>query len=433
MALQHVRLLGEVFDMDAYRGGKQFVVDLMEAAHRSESRAECLCRAPAQSLYVAKRGETYYLARMPNTGPEHESNCVFYDPPIDQSGRSTLTDDAIIDLGGSFNIKLGFSLVESRNPTTSQRQGAAAPTTPAHRRAALDLLPALHFMWEASRNNIWFPVRGGQETQSRQWSRVCHFLNELIARTESGGKPLADAVFVAPPFRMDLAHEVRNQWRQALAPLVASRTQAAVVNGLPLLRKAVLGEVKEIAKTEFGYKLALKGSPVIAYMKPVMYERLKYQFPVALSALEGQTEVAKPNGLRCIALVVVEVGKKEHVHVHDMVLMATDRRYIPVSCREEAALSEQMIEAGRQFERPVDYGNAKLALPDFVLLDCDAPRVAMKVYPVPASIPEKERHRMVHQRYVDANQPYWKWEVKVSPVPPSLPTKRERKAIAFDT
>jgi Protein of unknown function (DUF1173) len=98
-------------------------------AHSRRERPLCLCRQPPIEMYIAKRGDKYFVKRMPNTGADQDPACESYAPPAELSGLGEVLGSAIQESvdNGTTVLKLAFSLT---------RLPGRAPAKGDHRRIA---------------------------------------------------------------------------------------------------------------------------------------------------------------------------------------------------------------------------------------------------------------------------------------------------------
>src|SRR5688572_26657480 len=85
----------------------------------------CKCREPGLPLYIAQRSRLY-LARIPNSGPQHAPSCPSYEPERAFCGSSVYSPGTITESGeGRIKVKLAVSLIirgerEGTTPLGSQ-------------------------------------------------------------------------------------------------------------------------------------------------------------------------------------------------------------------------------------------------------------------------------------------------------------------------
>ena len=423
--VHEIRLRGAVFSFSDYKHNRGSLLSILANAHREGNRATCLCSAHRPELYIVHRSGQYFLARMPNTGPSHESWCDFYDSPLDESGRGGYTEDAIVEDGEEFDVKLSIPLsrqrTASKEPSTRTERSSTAQT----RRAAVGLMGLLHFLWEQSSNNRWFPYVKGKKASTRHWGGVHYFLTKTTAKIKRKAAPLQDSLYILPEFEMSKADSINAEFDAAMREVLASATEDAVQAGLPLKMKMIIGEVKSLTKSKFGYELKFRGKSTAFYMKDELQARMAKSYKPGMDAIDGS------DGSRSIALAVVSASKKGYFNIDDLVLMATNRNYIPVDSSYEKTVADLLIAQERQFEKPLRYDNDELTLPDFVLLDCsESPRVPVEIYGMTGNAKYDARKREKRAIYRESGSTCWEWEPASLGNPPELPRKRSHNQVA---
>jgi hypothetical protein len=420
--INRIKLRGTVFTIKEYRDSRGNLLPLLASAHREGNRAKCLCGTNMPELYLVHRSGQYFLAKMPNTGSYHDVECDFYEPPEDQSGRGAYGVGAIVDLGDAFDIKLGV-------PLTRQRTGPVSSTDAVQvgggqtRRNAVGLLGLVHFLWEQSRNNRWFPTVRGEQAGQRQWRSVHYFLRTACSKMRRKKAPLTDALYLIPEFDKSKVDVLNSAFTQFMLDVVSSGTEESASKGVPAVMKMMLGEVKTLAKSKYGYEMKVRGMATPFYVTDRVASRVMKSFKSGWDAVEGQ------DGEKSIVLAVVSASKKGNFNVEDFVLMAVNRNYIPYDSSYERRVADQLIAQQRLFEKPLRYDNEELTLPDFVLLDCEAAaRVPMEVFGMTgyaAYDVRKEEKRRIYQR---SNEPFWEWEPAAQSVMPTFPQRRPPRA-----
>ncbi len=87
-------------------------------AHASvEAKVSCACKGKGQKSLAVKYhsgGDTYFLARYPNTGSQHSPDCIFFTLDKDNSGLKCYTQGVVKDLkDGGYGIRLDVALASS--------------------------------------------------------------------------------------------------------------------------------------------------------------------------------------------------------------------------------------------------------------------------------------------------------------------------------
>ena len=131
----------------------------------------------------------------------------------------------------------------------------------------------------------------------------------------------------------------------------------------------------------------------------------------------------------------VEATSNARLKVVEAALMRVSPRFIPVNSSWEDRLARILVEADREFVRPLHYDNHGVPLPHFILRDIQPERcggytaAALHVYG--ASIEAAQATRIqVNDRREAANHGlhYWSWDAASKRDPPDLPPLRSRSA-----
>ncbi|WP_243876016.1 DUF1173 family protein [Klebsiella pneumoniae] len=91
---------------------------VLSRAHASvEAKVSCACKGKGQKSLAVKYhsgGDTYFLARYPNTGSQHSPDCIFFTLDKDNSGLKCYTQGVVQDLkDGGYGIRLDVALASS--------------------------------------------------------------------------------------------------------------------------------------------------------------------------------------------------------------------------------------------------------------------------------------------------------------------------------
>ncbi len=133
----------------------------------------------------------------------------------------------------------------------------------------------------------------------------------------------------------------------------------------------LIGEVKEIAPTRFGYKAVIKHVPdQPLVLDETLYRRLGRKFERELS-LWGANE-----GLHIIAIATFGINMAGVPTVEEVSLMATNAQWIPIEDAFELQLVNRLVHEDRSFTKALRYDLANVkTVPSATLLDAvDGPR-----------------------------------------------------------
>lgn len=412
-----MRLDETVFQQSRYLDDPVSLTSLLQKGHKLGLRATCLCSPNFPELYIAHRGSTFYLAKMPETGSMHDAHCVFYETPSSDSGRSLYTDGVIVDKDGIINVKLNVPLAISRE--TAQPSANVAVNNPnSKKRHAIELLGLLHLIWEYSNNNRWFPVLKDREIFTRSWSSAHYFIEQTVAKIEIKNKKLNEHLYAIPSFNPKEPDVVRSSFERAFEHVVRSGSKEARDRKEKIVYKMVLGEIKEIVKSKYGYALKFKHLPVTFFMKDALFEKVNKSYQRAISSLENDQAVV-------VAIILVSASQSGAMQIEAMAPMQTSKQYIPFDSSYELRVANDLVSQSRQFEKPLRYDSTELTLPDFILCDAkDCPRIPFEIYGMTGNAEYDSRKLEKRRIYKQQNTTCWEWEPALQANPPAFPQKR---------
>ncbi|MFD5079521.1 DUF1173 family protein [Streptomyces sp. NPDC058371] len=333
---------------------------LFTRAKAEVGHALCLCRRPALRLVIrCTRTGRYHVAGWPGEGEKHDTGCPFHKLAPGLSGRDGYSTQAIRETDDGVSIRLGTAL--ARPLSIPQRCDPAEDETRERRsRRTVGLLGLLHWLWEGAQLNAWLP-----RFRQRTW-RMCHSqLCLQLAGCTVNGQDLGDVLYLVPPF---------SQATAATNSAALEAFQARLGRHGDTERRAlVLGQIKEIATTPYGfaYRLAHQRTPL--YARAALHERAAHSYPRAFS------QTAAAHGAVRVALFVVERSPKGYLTVVDLAAMLTTEHYIPADSSHEVVMADALTSCRRAFVKPIRYDSTDAVLPDFVLTDTD-PHQYVEVY-----------------------------------------------------
>lgn len=137
---------------------------------------------------------------------------------------------------------------------------------------------------------------------------------------------------------------------------------------------------------------------------------------------QGQVDAGK-----CIMLAICQATKRVDLVVSEIALMPTNRFFIPITTVDDCAVFDELATQARRFEKPMDYGQKDLSLPDFVLLDGEVKRIPMFILHKDAAPRRLELLRMVIEKHHAEGDTVWVWNQLTESSMPPLPNKRMPK------
>ncbi|MFF3786361.1 DUF1173 family protein [Streptomyces sp. NPDC001933] len=402
---QMVRIADQMIALTAVRRNPARYTYLFTKARSEDGCAYCLCKwpqTPPPRLVIRARGGRFHLAGWPDEGSQHAHHCDFFKLEGELSGRPMHGMGGILQTEDGTSIRLDVPLtIETASGSTATLDPADSQDTASSRRA-VGLLGLTHFLWEEAQLNQWNRPRGG----SRHWHNCRARLHGLLDECTVNAYPLKDALYVVPVFRRstaDMHQEAFDRFQQRL-----SRPEEGSAR-----RGLVLGEVKEIAPSTYGHRIALRHLSKGLFTSGKQLERWKRSYVAAFSSAAGDTA-------RRIALLVVEQRRPSGaLRVVDAAFMLTNRNYIPVDSSYELRMADALTDAGRKLIKPLRWDRSDDVFPDFVLTDTEPP-CYVEVYGVRGRASYEIRKRIKQVRYQQQGRAVIEWEVAQEMPPVSL-------------
>ncbi|EMN3634435.1 DUF1173 family protein [Pseudomonas aeruginosa] len=390
------------------RYSKEFQVDEISAkSWRSVldkaygvTHATCCCPGKGGkklAIKLRESSDSYHLARFAGTGAEHANQCRFYAPAPEASGLQGYATGVVVEGDdGSLRIKLarGLRVLPTREAEDEAR--AMTAIQPGIRRPAMTLLGLLHFIWQESRLNTWYPAMEGK----RNLFSVAKALANTAPRINAGRVRLNEVLLL--PSRKDSDRARENQ----------SRVQAALDRGLRLVVIAPLARYDAPKHGDDLERLPLS----MPFGMPTLY--LNDQWSRAGGRFQREISLWKDgNSVMAIAQAEVRMGKKyPYAKVLDLALMSVSDRWIPTDSSYEALVEQQLRAEGRAFEKPLRFdAREEDIFPDFWMLDTDQP-YPMEVFGM--ATPEYLARKHVKERYYTreyGSSGWWRWDASSDP------------------
>jgi len=350
-----VVLAGREFALEDLRAEPARFREWFEEARTNPGHAICQCVTPGRRLQVRPRNGLFHLAIWPRDRANHQSACDFSKTPDHLTGASGYTEKALKERDdGSVDIKADFSLkvrTADRNTPAEHKEH-----TSGGKRASMAMLGLLHNLWERARLNQWQPHWG------RNWSRCTWELGNLEGKINR--VPMHEALYIVPAFESEQKDKIGAGFEAFSSRLVDE--------GAYRMRGLVLGEVKGLSQTEYGYRLNIRHHAQAYYASKGLVQK------VSTAARHAMAMMGNPNA-RIIALLVVERSKRGFLNIVDMAVMLTTRNYIPVDSSHELTMADALTAAGRAFIKPLLYDQVEDTFPDFRLTDVE-PETLVEVY-----------------------------------------------------
>ena len=388
-----VRLAGIELSLDELRVAPERFTGLFMKARAEFGHADCLCRPRAPlRLVIRRRRDRCHLAGWPHEGHLHSTECAWYRPDPELSGRSGYGQAAILTTpeGTAIRIEAALDLAEDARATPVVSEDGR--DEPANSRRSLTLLAMLHYLWEQAGLST-LPAA----TAGRHW-RECHErLMEQLAETTVNGVDLASALYVVPSFKRDRAEDNAAAFERFFDQVDSRRR-----------RVLVLGEARDVTPTRFGIKLQLAHLRWPLFASTALHDKARMAHRTAF------TDAIRQGGRR-VVLCLVGRSPKGYRVVEDLAFMPTNRTYLPVESSFELAMADALVTAGRAIVKPMTWDHHASVLPDFVLTDT-SPVTFVEVWGIRGRSSYEMRKRAKQRIYRAEGKKLIEWSVE-NPMP----------------
>ncbi len=318
-------------------------------------------------MYVARLNGRHIIKRMPNSGGQHAPACDSFEPPAELSGLGEVMGTAIQENPevGQTALKLDFSLtkIAGRAAPTPNGQEADSVRTDGNK---LTLRGLLHYLWEEAGFNRWSPGMAGR----RSWYVIRRYLLTAADGKVAKGDALGDSLYIPEPFSLEHKAEIEQRRMAHLG-----KARAMDKGGRRLMM--VIGEVKEIAPSRYGYKIVFKHLPDFHFMvNEDLHKRLRKRFDMELALWDAMETT------HLMAIGTFGVGASGVASLEEVALMLVTENWIPFDSTYEKAVIDAMTQSGRRFFKGMRYNlPPSRPLACVVASDTEPLPVAMYVLP----------------------------------------------------
>lgn len=392
---------------EEYRIGGQAVTasdpqfaELLAGAYASKQRPLCLCREPGIEMYLAKAAGKIIIKRMPNTGGDHTAACESYEPPPELSGLGQVMGSAILEDpdNGQTALKLDFSLTKSPNRAAPIPSGVEVDSVKTDG-SKLSLRGTLHYLWEEAGFNKWSPSMQGK----RSWYVIRKYLMLAAEDKIAKGASLGGILYIPESFNLDKHEEIT---QRRIAQMAKIATPQNGTRRLMLL----IGEVKEIGQSRYGYKIVLKHLPDCPFMlNEDLHKRLKKRFEVELGLWDALEET------RLIIIGTFGVGTTGIPSLEEVALMSVTDSWLPIDHTFDKSLIDAMVKDKRRLIKGLRYNlPSTRPLACIVASDTQPNPTAMYVIPPGAS---DEYVNAVGELIANSKMASWEWHAGAVTMP----------------
>ena len=284
----------------------------LAAARKQGHPVLCACRSPGIPMVLRRYNGTILIARWPDTGERHATDCPSYDPSSNPEAIREHPD-------GTIEIRTSFQLTPPVRGGTQVRSPGRPTATPVAPHNHLDLSGVLHELWRRAGFDKWFPAMQGK----RNWGVVRYHLAETASVVQIGQHMLCDVLFSALPFHRGAP--------EALDDQIARLQQMIGEKGIAVL----LTPVKLIDAAKFGYRIEFYHLPKLAF-----YAASSYGVADKLRQL--------PEGHRLIGMALVDARGK-HFRVHGLGTIPVTPHWLPYDRLDDGSAIESLAATDLRF------------------------------------------------------------------------------------
>ncbi|MEN9862884.1 MAG: hypothetical protein RLZZ601_648 [Pseudomonadota bacterium] len=380
---------------------------LLSKAYEVGDHPICLCNDRNPPMYLSKFSDEYVLKRMPGTGALHASHCDSYEPPIELSGLGELLGTAIIENTklGTTTLKIGFPLRKMPGRAAPVANPDASVSSVKAEGKRLGFRSLLQYLWAEAGFNRWTPKMQGK----RNWVVIRKYLNEALNVSMVKHLSLSESSFLPHRWLEETDPKfIENEMRRKERWIKASQFDS---NQKELL--LLIGEVKNISESRFGYSMAIKQIPHIPfYMDADVHRKLLKHF-------EGELTLrnAFPGG-HLMVIGTFGINESLTAKFEELALMYVDENWLPVESMGDAALTSLLVKQERTFVKGMRYNlSIHKPLASAVLSDTGPKPTAL--YLTPSEV--NQSNFINEQTELIANSDMDSWIWKLNEPLPNLP------------
>ncbi|WP_321935286.1 DUF1173 family protein [Paraburkholderia sp. J8-2] len=352
-----ITLAGQRFALEDLQDSPAKYRRWFEEARTTLGHALCPC---GRRLVIRRRDGLYHLAGWPGEGLAHKRGCDFRKEADEATVRAGYASGAIVERDdGSVDIKADIPMkvrVDEREGPVERHENQGGGGA---RRASVGLVGMLHSFWERAGLNRWMPG------WKRSWSRCRWEVRKLEGRIN--GEPMERVLYAVPAWAPEERDAIEGAWGRFHAYLAQPGTFRT--------RGIVIGEIKKIDRSKYGYRIDLRHHLQPFYASEGLVDRARKASSPAFAQIDrlagNDAGAAAADNARAIALLVVDLSKNSNLRVVDMGVMLTNRHYIPADSSYEVTMADALEEASRAFVKPLRYDVHEGVFPDFRLTDVE--------------------------------------------------------------
>jgi len=378
----------------------------------------CLCRKPGVPMYIGKR-QSYYLARMPNSGSKHASYCPSYAPDREQTGQS-IYETAVIkeNSNGSLSVRLGVSIKPGKTPEAKteepQEDDKEEPKeTNNHSKSSssykerMSLHGLLTLLWEQAGFNRWSPAM----EHKRNWYVLRKYLQLAAQQIVISRRVLGKHLYIPESFNYDNRDEINARQKKEINNLLQKAGDRALF----------LGFLREVHhQPDFGTHLVLKH----AGMDHKLWLTKKAESQFTKLGIDTMY-IQFPRGTVVLALVT-RPEKNSALQVMELAAITVNDQSLPIQDETDELLAKHLVEEKRLCVRQMRYepGGALTGVPGWLLLDAGPDPLPLEIHRACMSAEYSAAWRIRQDRLKEHYSDIWVWDQeKTGKTIPALPNK----------
>ena len=277
---------------------------------------------------------------MPNSGSRHSLSCTLFDMPSELSGRGCLDNQAIKTSGTETDLKVDFSFTKKNITQVASSLTPNVKTDIKAEPPRLGIRALLHYLYEEAGLNKWYPAMSGK----RNWYVIRKHLLAAAQGKQAKKNDLYDILLIPEPFKSERAEELKAARSNFLNQFKESDTNKTSLMGL------LVGEVKSIEASRYGYKMLIKHMPEKPiFLSESVHKKISKYFANELSIFEE---------MESIHLMVIStflMTPSSNLQVDTMSLMLVDRNWVPFESMDDLELIERLTSKQRSFIKGMRY------------------------------------------------------------------------------
>ncbi|WP_229013590.1 DUF1173 family protein [Paraburkholderia gardini] len=285
-------------------------------------------------------------------------NTHYKDPDAKKLATGGDSTAAIMATPTGLNVRLDASLAV-REAQSGSRGNTKPRVNPSTSRRAASLLAFLQTLWSEAGLNQWTGA-----SASRHWGQCNAMLLAEAGTARINGADAQKVLHIMRRYEEADRSAINAEFDWFLDGLVTTKTVTQ--------RGLVIGEIGEVAATQYGHALTLRQSARKYYASTTQIEQISRSHAHAWRAL-GST------GSRVVAILLVERTAKGHLKLIDLAAMLCSSAFIPCDSIHEVAMTNRLVSERRDFVKPIRMAPDDDMLPDFILRDT-SPRTHVEVY-----------------------------------------------------